>query len=111
MVSIDDQGTFDCLLGSDGSFSCFPASVHFQHSAELVKLLSASNVNYTLQVRGHVFRVMSSPVGADAGLLSGPLMVLIHWYGLWTVIIIFGLHTLFWLEFGHRIELNWIKVQ
>lgn len=27
-----------------------PATVHFQHSAELVKLLSASNVNYTLQV-------------------------------------------------------------
>uniref|UniRef100_A0A3Q3LII1 Inactive dipeptidyl peptidase 10-like n=1 Tax=Mastacembelus armatus TaxID=205130 RepID=A0A3Q3LII1_9TELE len=28
----------------------FSATVHFQHSAELVKLLSASNVNYTLQV-------------------------------------------------------------
>ncbi|XP_078142321.1 inactive dipeptidyl peptidase 10-like [Centroberyx gerrardi] len=26
------------------------ATVHFQHSAELVKLLSASNVNYTLQI-------------------------------------------------------------
>ncbi|KAM3607698.1 uncharacterized protein V6R79_012214 [Siganus canaliculatus] len=26
------------------------ASVHFQHSAELVKLLAASNVNYTLQI-------------------------------------------------------------
>ncbi|XP_039883381.1 inactive dipeptidyl peptidase 10-like isoform X1 [Simochromis diagramma] len=26
------------------------ANVHFQHSAELVKLLSASNVNYTLQI-------------------------------------------------------------
>nr|XP_020475860.1 inactive dipeptidyl peptidase 10-like isoform X1 [Monopterus albus] len=26
------------------------ASVHFQHSAELVKLMSASNVNYTLQI-------------------------------------------------------------
>lgn len=26
------------------------AAVHFQHSAELVKLLSGSNVNYTLQV-------------------------------------------------------------
>ncbi|CAJ1078651.1 inactive dipeptidyl peptidase 10-like isoform X1 [Xyrichtys novacula] len=33
------------------------ASVHFQHSAELVKLLSASNVNYTLQIfpdEGHI---------------------------------------------------------
>uniref|UniRef100_A0A4W6FRF4 Dipeptidyl-peptidase 10 (inactive) n=1 Tax=Lates calcarifer TaxID=8187 RepID=A0A4W6FRF4_LATCA len=30
--------------------SSFSATVHFQHSAELVKLLSASNVNYTLQV-------------------------------------------------------------
>lgn len=28
----------------------FSATVHFQHSAELVKLLSESNVNYTLQV-------------------------------------------------------------
>ncbi|KAI9527663.1 hypothetical protein NQZ68_028887 [Dissostichus eleginoides] len=26
------------------------ATVHFQHSAELVKLLSALNVNYTLQI-------------------------------------------------------------
>ncbi|XP_029568323.1 inactive dipeptidyl peptidase 10-like [Salmo trutta] len=26
------------------------ATVHFQHSAELVKLLSISNVNYTLQI-------------------------------------------------------------
>uniref|UniRef100_A0A667ZRK7 Dipeptidyl peptidase like 10 n=1 Tax=Myripristis murdjan TaxID=586833 RepID=A0A667ZRK7_9TELE len=30
--------------------SFFSATVHFQHSAELVKLLSASNVNYTLQI-------------------------------------------------------------
>ncbi|KAI3356568.1 hypothetical protein L3Q82_017769, partial [Scortum barcoo] len=33
------------------------ATVHFQHSAELVKLLSASNVNYTLQIfpdEGHI---------------------------------------------------------
>uniref|UniRef100_A0AAX7VWE5 Dipeptidylpeptidase IV N-terminal domain-containing protein n=1 Tax=Astatotilapia calliptera TaxID=8154 RepID=A0AAX7VWE5_ASTCA len=31
-------------------FVLLTANVHFQHSAELVKLLSASNVNYTLQV-------------------------------------------------------------
>ncbi|XP_068184642.1 inactive dipeptidyl peptidase 10-like [Antennarius striatus] len=39
------------------------ASVHFQHSAELVKLLSASNVNYTLQIfpdEGHVFTAARS---------------------------------------------------
>ncbi|XP_030641925.1 inactive dipeptidyl peptidase 10 [Chanos chanos] len=35
------------------------ASVHFQHSAELVKLLSVSNINYTLQIfpdEGHEIR-------------------------------------------------------
>ncbi|KAM3862172.1 inactive dipeptidyl peptidase 10-like [Diretmus argenteus] len=39
------------------------ATVHFQHSAELVKLLSASNVNYTLQIfpdEGHNFASVKS---------------------------------------------------
>ncbi|XP_034430778.1 inactive dipeptidyl peptidase 10-like [Hippoglossus hippoglossus] len=39
------------------------ATVHFQHSAELVKLLAASNVNYTLQIfpdEGHDLASVSS---------------------------------------------------
>uniref|UniRef100_A0A8C3AHJ8 Dipeptidyl-peptidase 10 (Non-functional) n=1 Tax=Cyclopterus lumpus TaxID=8103 RepID=A0A8C3AHJ8_CYCLU len=48
------HGIIDTAAGMNFSFHLsalfFSANVHFQHSAELVKLLSASNVNYTLQV-------------------------------------------------------------
>lgn len=37
-------------LWQSACLSSLAATVHFQHSAELVKLLSRSNLNYTLQV-------------------------------------------------------------
>ncbi|XP_066542027.1 inactive dipeptidyl peptidase 10-like [Hoplias malabaricus] len=43
-ISGSDQGKFLILHGTAD------ASVHFQHSAELVKLLSMYNINYTLQI-------------------------------------------------------------
>uniref|UniRef100_A0A3B4TR04 Inactive dipeptidyl peptidase 10-like n=1 Tax=Seriola dumerili TaxID=41447 RepID=A0A3B4TR04_SERDU len=46
-VRQDVSGAFDESILIISSLS---ATVHFQHSAELVKLLSASNVNYTLQI-------------------------------------------------------------
>uniref|UniRef100_A0A8C4H4E3 Inactive dipeptidyl peptidase 10 n=1 Tax=Dicentrarchus labrax TaxID=13489 RepID=A0A8C4H4E3_DICLA len=61
----DDVTTVDCLQQISSLLSNITApsplnfliihgtadaTVHFQHSAELVKLLSASNVNYTLQI-------------------------------------------------------------
>ncbi len=42
------------------SFCSLSATVHFQHSAELVKLLSGSNVNYTLQVTAAVSSLTDS---------------------------------------------------
>lgn len=40
------------------SFS-LSASVHFQHSAELIRLLSGSNLNYTLQVTAAILHFLS----------------------------------------------------
>lgn len=42
----------------EGFFS-LSASVHFQHSAELIRLLSGSNLNYTLQVTAAISPFLS----------------------------------------------------
>lgn len=68
-------------------FVLLTANVHFQHSAELVKLLSASNVNYTLQVTSAISSLhdihFSSLTRADPCAvfvnLSTSLLIFILW--------------------------------
>lgn len=43
-----------------GYFFSLSASVHFQHSAELIRLLSGSNLNYTLQVTAAISPFLSN---------------------------------------------------
>lgn len=56
-IAYNSNVGWNCLSNKDFNDSLIislSATVHFQHSAELVKLLSISNVNYTLQVTSYI---------------------------------------------------------